>query len=499
MSEPSAGELLARVRSVYAACRTYRDRGLAMPRTDGQGSRVRNADRRPFTTTFLRPDRLRFEWVESALGPEDEWLRWIVLANSQGVRSAFTLQAACDTHESIEACLGGEKAWASSNRVVLCLLLGIGGERAPFLGSTGGTVRSRVALDGRECFLVDLTPFDGRRRTLWIDARALVVRRIDEEFLLDAQGFAESSVQRDETTVSFEPELEGGIDPALFEVSLEALHAAARVPAEPRRPFVAPRPAPEGCASAATLLERVRTVYRTCRSYRDRGCVTTVSFLEGKFRGKYTDTSPFRTAFVRPARLRYAYHDTMTGPDEEEGLVIANEREVRSSFKYDSGIRTYPSILGALGTFAGVSGGSSVIVPCLLLPRGELADPLPGAETTLLLGLDDLEGRECFVLRGAGPGDIACTLWVGVEDSLLRRIVENHLFDETWDAVLRAKCEEELRQTISPEHRCALEGLLTRRFEPFRTETEITYEPELDVEISELVFAAPADWDAPGG
>src|SRR3972149_6323635 len=59
-----------------------------------------------------------------------------------------------------------------------------------------------------------------------------------------------------------------------------------------------------------TILLKMARVYRTLRSYRDSGEVRTTLLTDG---GRAGNDRPFRTAFVRPDRLRFQFTATGSG------------------------------------------------------------------------------------------------------------------------------------------------------------------------------------------
>ena len=79
----SAGEILERMATAYAKCKTYQDSGCVMTifvRNDGE-----HTDRKPFSTAFVRPTRFRFEFKSSHDG--QKWHRYIVWADGADVRT----------------------------------------------------------------------------------------------------------------------------------------------------------------------------------------------------------------------------------------------------------------------------------------------------------------------------------------------------------------------------------------------------------------------------
>ncbi|MFI5167309.1 MAG: hypothetical protein ACHQQS_11845 [Thermoanaerobaculales bacterium] len=203
------------------------------------------------------------------------------------------------------------------------------------------------------------------------------------------------------------------------------------------------QPAPSvgdaGSLSPEKILLLMKKAYASCRSYRDTGDVRKASVTEG---GQFGSELPFATVFVRPDRLRFEFTDQGLGDRTAKYVVWAEGSEVRSWWDAKPGVRRPASLQAALDAAAGISGGSSVRVPGLLLPGvvGESA-PLLGAERSED-GND--RGVSCFRIRGASRKtpytlsmgarqitvkDESVTLWIDRATFLLRKVEQNRTFD----------------------------------------------------------------------
>jgi hypothetical protein len=226
-------------------------------------------------------------------------------------------------------------------------------------------------------------------------------------------------------------------------------------------------------ASPVKILLAMQKVYAGCTSYRDSGDVVTTIVTDG---GRATSERPFATAFVRPGRFRFQFIDTGLGDRSSKYIVWSDGSEVRSWWDAQPGVRHPGSLQEALVPAAGISGGSSVRVPGLLLPE-EIG------EGSLLLAPERIEdgverGVECIRIKGkgrqtpyalpTGPArsvtvlDETVTLWIDRTTSLLRKVEEN------------------------------------RTFETYRSESTTTYTPEINVVVpaADLAFGAPEDQPA---
>lgn len=217
------------------------------------------------------------------------------------------------------------------------------------------------------------------------------------------------------------------------------------------------------------ILMRMKKVYASCRSYRDSGEVRTKGFIEG---GSFGSKVPFATAFVRGGPFRYQFTDEGMG-DRSSAYIVWTDggTEVRSWWDASPGVRGPVSLQEALDAASGVSGGSSLRVPGMLLPRTVGAGVLLVAPERLE---DDVDrGVWCFRIRGksrATPYErTSGSVSVTVEDETVTVWVDRSAF-------LLRRVEEEA--TLST----------------YRSVTTTTYTPEIDIEIpaEQLAFNPPA-------
>ena len=214
-------------------------------------------------------------------------------------------------------------------------------------------------------------------------------------------------------------------------------------------------------------------VYAGCRSYRDAGEVRTAVVTDG---GRAGSDRPFTTVFVRPERFRFQFTDPGLGERSSSYIVWSDGTEVRSWWDAKPGVRQPGSLQAALAPAAGISGGSSVRVPGLLMPASLGEGPLLVTPESIEDGTD--RGVTCFRIRGRTRKtpytlsmgarvltvkDESVTLWIDRATFLLRKVQE------------------------------------TRTFDTYTSESTTTYTPEVNVEIpaAQLVFGAPEASSAP--
>lgn len=133
---------------------------------------------------------------------------------------------------------------------------------------------------------------------------------------------------------------------------------------------------------AVRVLQEMAGVYAAARTYADQGIVTTTFILRDERR---INRRPFLTAFERPCRYRYEFKDESLG----SRLVIWQELPPAKVFWTVLGhVETRPLPMAVAGA-TGISGGSALTIPRLLIPdlaegcRGstDLKDPLVTART----------------------------------------------------------------------------------------------------------------------
>jgi hypothetical protein len=235
----------------------------------------------------------------------------------------------------------------------------------------------------------------------------------------------------------------------------------------PARAQENPGPGDDTALAPETILLKMARAYRTCRSYRDAGEVRTTLLIQD---GRAGNDRPFRTAFVRPDRLRFQFTETGLGERSTTYVVWTEGSEVRSWWDGQPGVRDAGSLQAALGVAAAPSGGSSTRVPGLLLPRSIGEGPVVIGAERIQDGSD--RGVSCYRIKGKGQRtpytitqgtqtltvqDESITLWIDRATLLLRKVEDRKTF-ATYDS-----------------------------------ESITTYKPELDVEIppEQLIFSPP--------
>jgi hypothetical protein len=236
--------------------------------------------------------------------------------------------------------------------------------------------------------------------------------------------------------------------------------------------------------SAAEILKRMGAIYGSCKTYQDSGEVTTA--FNGSGPG-FSNTKPFSTAFVRPARLRFEFRSAFLPYDNHwrRYLVWADGAKTRTWWDDKPGIVESPSLELALAGATGVSGGSAQTVPAMLMPGRVWGRPL-----TDLVDLQRMEdallGKAvCFRIQGA-----------------LRGVNDPELQERMRQQILKSSGRDPGITTQEPRTLWIDRSLFVlRRIDAasqssagLRTQTLTTYEPSLD----EVVAESQLRFDVPG-
>ena len=166
--------------------------------------------------------------------------------------------------------------------------------------------------------------------------------------------------------------------------------------------------------TAAEILARVTSVYASCHAYSDEGEVS------AKFDITFSRPMIYRfsTAFVRPAAFRF---ELRSGVGNKESRYVVWKAGDLERAGWPIGIR-YQSIDEALLGLSGVSQGSALTVPALLLPdlfhgRGLVASL---SEITLH-GEENVDGHRAFKIEAVLQDD-DLKFWVDANQFLIVKI-----------------------------------------------------------------------------
>ena len=196
----TAGEILAKVTSVYAGCRTYSDEGNTRTETSGIGGR-----KTYFRTSFVRPGNFRFQlWFNSDKpGGSQPWVVW---KNGDLIRAQGIPLSAGVRSVRFDAALSRMAAFSAGSSVVVPQLLLPDAFRVAQVFSL--IVDARVAgeekINGRQAFRIEGT-MSGLPIALWIDK--------SEYLVLKSYRKIDFGNRQEESTVYYKPKLNAKVPP----------------------------------------------------------------------------------------------------------------------------------------------------------------------------------------------------------------------------------------------------------------------------------------------
>jgi outer membrane lipoprotein-sorting protein len=176
----TAQQILDRMATTYATCKSYRDAGVVTNdfglRAGAGATYPRHIDVKPFRTAFVRPERFRFEYDDPT--PEKPYIVW---ANADAVLTWWYVKPGADRQPSLsDAIASATGVSGGSAHTIPALLLPdrIGGRKL-----TAITDLKRLpdeAVEQIPCFKLD-GKFANRPTTLWLEkANFLLVRMVQD-------------------------------------------------------------------------------------------------------------------------------------------------------------------------------------------------------------------------------------------------------------------------------------------------------------------------------
>ena len=192
-AKPDPLGLARKVETLYASCRSYRDTGRAsqiyrnMP---GQEQGVADLKPRKLTTTFIRPDKFRFEFDDDSGG---KLIRNLIRMDGRTVNSWWDIRPGIQTPESLSFALGAAVGVTESSSLTIPPLLLPGTLNRPHALSEGPGVLSLLddeAIGPHACRRLrrryEAVNFQTKKNfevvdTYWIDTKTSAIRRVVKE------------------------------------------------------------------------------------------------------------------------------------------------------------------------------------------------------------------------------------------------------------------------------------------------------------------------------
>lgn len=116
--------------------------------------------------------------------------------------------------------------------------------------------------------------------------------------------------------------------------------------------------------TANQIIKLMREEYAMSKSYSDSGVVKIV-FISSD--GRRTVKKPFITAFIRPDRFRFEYREKTQINREHRFIVYRKGKNIQTYWDIENDLKL-DSLDKAIGAATGISGGSAITVPAMLLP-----------------------------------------------------------------------------------------------------------------------------------
>ena len=196
--QTTAGQILARVTSVYASCRAYSDEGEVSTKFDTGFSRPQIDH---FSTAFVRPDSFRFELRASLGNKENRYVAWKAGNLEKAGWPIGVRQERID--ETLVSLFG--VSHGSALTVPALLLPDLFHGKGLFASLTEVRLNGEEKIDGHRAFKIEATLQDESFK-LWIDASQFLVHKIHYK---SKQGNFDQ-----ETTIKYRPLVNVEVSPA---------------------------------------------------------------------------------------------------------------------------------------------------------------------------------------------------------------------------------------------------------------------------------------------
>lgn len=198
--------------------------------------------------------------------------------------------------------------------------------------------------------------------------------------------------------------------------------------------------------SARQILDRMVSVYGSCKSYMDKGQTKEV-FLRAD--GHAVVIKPFTTAFVRPSLFRFEFTEDSEFATQRH-VVWRDHASVRSWWSLRPQTKYYETLREPIAGATGISSMSAIIVPSMLFQN--LGDrQVLQSLTELTIGREErVRGRVAFRLQGKSVIKTWFTIWIDKETFLLLKLIERRHIDN-YDHELTIQYEPKINVDVPPE------------------------------------------------
>ncbi|MBX3358853.1 MAG: hypothetical protein KF745_10520 [Phycisphaeraceae bacterium] len=175
---------------------------------------------------------------------------------------------------------------------------------------------------------------------------------------------------------------------------------------------------------AEQILARVAAAYAGCQSYRDTGVVTSTMHSP---RRQWTCSERFSTRFVRPGGFLFEYHPWIARSRWGHYATWIENGRARRRWSIRPPLEDAETLHSALGAAAGVSLGTSLRVPELLMPELAAQRSASPPGPARIVRNAEAASQNCIVIGLSrphlGPG-FEEQVWIDATHLFIRRVVE---------------------------------------------------------------------------
>ena len=198
--------------------------------------------------------------------------------------------------------------------------------------------------------------------------------------------------------------------------------------------------------SAKEILDRMVSVYASCKSYVDKGQAKVVSFRGSANR---VETKPFTTAFVRPSQFRFEFTEN-SDPLRQRLVVWRDQTSIRSWWALNRETKYHETLGEPLRNATGVSSTSAAVVPTMLFQNLGDTRRLQLLTELSLVGEEKVRGRAAYRIQGKDWLNIWITIWVDKTTFLLLKLFEKRKSEKV-DFEITVQYEPKIDVEVPPE------------------------------------------------
>jgi len=196
----SAKEVLDRMVSVYASCKSYLDKGRVKQVFPGARGRV---VMKPFTTAFVRPSHFRFEFSEDNEITSQQFVAW---RDIKSIRSWWSIQRETKNHETLgEPLRNATGISATSAIVVPSMLFQNLGDTHRVQQMTDLSFGTEEKVNGRPAYCIQGKDWLKDSVTIWIDKETFLLVKLFER--------KRSGGSEVDLTITYEPQINVEVPP----------------------------------------------------------------------------------------------------------------------------------------------------------------------------------------------------------------------------------------------------------------------------------------------